>query len=64
MSPLFLIGVLLILVFGFSVSAYVTYYKFTIQSLIGRIVVFVVLGTVISAVTFTISLTLIWPPVM
>lgn len=64
MSPLFLIGVLLILVFGFSVSAYVTYYKFTIESLIGRIVVFLVLGAVISAVTFTISLTLIWPPVM
>jgi len=64
MSVLFIIGVLLILLFGFSVSAYVTYYKFFIENFIVRIAVFLVLGAVVSAVTFSISLTLIWPPVM
>jgi hypothetical protein len=64
MSVLFIIGVLLILLFGFSVSAYVTYYKFNIDSLITRVVLFLVFGAIISAVTFTISLVLIWPPVM
>ncbi|MDT3700199.1 MAG: hypothetical protein RO469_12340 [Thermincola sp.] len=64
MSVLFIIGALLIIIFGFSVSAYVTYYKISIQSFIGKLMIFLVLGAVISAVTFTISLTLIWPPVM
>lgn len=64
MSALFIIGVLLILLFGFSVSAYVTYYKFSIESFLGKLVVFLFLGAIVSAVTFTISLTLIWPPVM
>lgn len=64
MSALFIIGVILILLFGFSVSAYVTYYKFTIDTFIGKIIVFLVVGVLVSAVTFTISLTLIWPPVM
>ncbi len=64
MSALFFVGVLLILLFGFSVSAYVTYYKFAIESFFGKLVVFLVLGAIVSAVTFTISLTLIWPPVM
>lgn len=64
MSVLFIIGVLLILLFGFSVSAYLTYYKFAIDNFITRIVIFLVVGAVVSAVTFTISLTLIWPPVM
>ncbi|PKM80461.1 MAG: hypothetical protein CVU89_13950 [Firmicutes bacterium HGW-Firmicutes-14] len=64
MSALFIVGILLIVLFGFSVSAYVTYYKFTIESFIGKLIVFLVLGAIVSAVTFTISLTLIWPPVM
>jgi len=64
MSALFIIGVILILIFGFSVSAYVTYYKFTINTFIGKLIVFLVVGVLVSAVTFTISLTLIWPPVM
>ncbi len=64
MSALFIVGVILILLFGFSVSAYLTYYKFAIESFIAKLVVFVVLGAIVSAVTFTISLTLIWPPVM
>ncbi len=64
MSGLFIIGVLLILFFGFSVSAYITYYKFSIRSFLAKLVVFLVLGAILSAVTFTVSLTLIWPPVM
>jgi len=64
MSALFIIGIILILVFGFSVSAYVTYYRFAIESFMGKLVVFLLLGVVVSALTFTISLTLIWPPVM
>ena len=64
MSALFIIGILLIILFGYSVSAYVTYYKFAFESFFGKLVVFLVLGAAVSAVTFTISLTLIWPPVM
>lgn len=64
MSVLFIIGVLLILIFGFSISAYLTYYKFTINSFVGKLIVFLTVGVLVSAVTFTISLTLIWPPVM
>lgn len=64
MSVLFIIGVLLILLFGFSVSAYLTYYRFQIDSFLTRIVVFLVIGAIVSAVTFSISLSLIWPPVM
>jgi len=64
MSTLFILGVLLILLFGFSVSAYVTYFKFAIENFIAKLIVFVILGAVVSVVTFTISLTLIWPPVM
>ena len=64
MSTLFIIGVLLILLFGFGVSAYVTYFKFAIENFIAKLIVFVILGAVVSVVTFTISLTLIWPPVM
>jgi hypothetical protein len=64
MSALFIVGVVLILLFGFSVSGYVTYYKIAIQSFLGKLIVFLVLGAVVSLVTFTISLTLIWPPVM
>jgi hypothetical protein len=64
MSVLFIIGLILILVFGFSVSAYVTYYKFTLKNLVSKVVVFLLLGAVVSLATFTISLALIWPPVM
>lgn len=64
MSVLFIIGVLLILLFGFSVSAYLTYYRFQIDNFLTRLVVFLVIGAIVSAVTFSISLSLIWPPVM
>ncbi|WP_418791253.1 hypothetical protein [Phosphitispora sp. TUW77] len=64
MSALFVIGILLIVLFGFSVSAYLTYFKFSIQNFIGKLVIFVSLGVILSIVTFTISLSLIWPPVM
>lgn len=64
MSVLFGLGLLLIVVFSFSVSAYVTYYKFSIQNLLGKIVVFLFLGAVVSIATFTLSLAIIWPPVM
>lgn len=64
MSVLFMIGLILILAFGFSVSAYVTYYKMTLNNIIAKLVVFVALGVVISTFTFTISLIIIWPPVM
>lgn len=64
MSALFILGLALILVFSFSLSTYITCYKIGIQDLLTRIVIITVLGVVVSAVTFTISITLIWPPVM
>lgn len=64
MSILFMIGLILILAFGFSVSAYLTYFKMTLKNFVAKMVVFVALGFVISTLTFTISLALIWPPIM
>ena len=64
MSVLFILGLALILVFGFSLSAYITCYKFSVQHILGKIVVILALGAVICAITFTLSLALIWPPVM
>lgn len=64
MSVLFMIGLVLILAFGFSVSAYLTYYKMTLENIVAKMVVFMALGVLISTFTFTLSLILIWPPVM
>lgn len=64
MSALFIAGLVLILVFGYSVGAYVTLYKFNIASLLGKIASFVIIGAAVSLLTFTISLAIIWPPAM
>lgn len=64
MSVLFILGLALILVFSFSLSTYLTCYKMGIQDLLTRFVFITVIGVFVSIVTFSISLTLIWPPVM
>lgn len=64
MSALFIAGLILIFAFGFSTSAYITFYKMKVSNLVGKILITAFLGAVISLVTFTISLAIIWPPVM
>ncbi len=64
MSALLILGLALILIFSFSLSTYIICYKIRIQDLLARVTSITILGSVISAVTFTISLILIWPPVM
>jgi len=64
MTTLFVIGLLLIGLFGYLCGAYLAFYKFALQSGIAKGLAFLALGTVISFVTFFISLAIIWPGVM
>lgn len=64
MSALFILGLLFILIFGFSVSAYVTCYKCTFENLVAKVAVFLLIGAVVSMATFTVSIALVWPPIM
>lgn len=64
MSVLFILGLMLIVVFSFSVSTYITCFKTSIESLIGKLFLIAFLGILFTALTFTVSLALIWPPVM
>lgn len=64
MSALFVLGLALILAFSFSLCTYITCYKIKIQSLPTKLFFITVLGVVVSAATFAISLTIIWPAVM
>lgn len=64
MSWFFIFGLLLIVSFGFSLSAYLSFYSFKLNSVVAKSLVFMVLGCVLSFLTFTISLMIIWPSVM
>ncbi|MDA8236054.1 MAG: hypothetical protein M0Z31_14920 [Clostridia bacterium] len=64
MTAMFIIGLILIGIFGYASGAYITIYKLEFRSNIAKGVSFVTLGTVISFVTFFVSLAIIWPGVM
>jgi hypothetical protein len=55
---------MLIAIFGFAVSAYLTFYSFNINSLLAKSLLFLVLGVVVSLATFTVSLIIVWPGAM
>lgn len=64
MTTLFIIGLFLIIAFGFMVSAYLTFYSFNINSRLAKSLLFLVLGVVVSLATFTMSLIIVWPGAM
>jgi len=51
-----IIGILLLLLVSFIVSAYITFHKFTIRRFSARVAVFLILAVIISVFTFTVSL--------
>ena len=57
MSAIITAGIGLILLVSFTMSAYITFGKFSIRSSFTRVAVFLALAVILSVVTFTISLT-------
>jgi hypothetical protein len=64
MLYLFAIFAGLALFFGYSVSAYFTFYRFKFRGTLTRIVAFLVNGFVVSLATFALAISIMWPPVM
>jgi hypothetical protein len=64
MTTLFVLGLMLIAIFGFAVSAYLTFYSFNINNWLAKSLLFLVLGVVVSLATFTVSLIIVWPGAM
>ncbi|MBU7007652.1 hypothetical protein [Phosphitispora fastidiosa] len=58
MSAFITMGIGLILLVSFTISAYITFQKFSIRSSLTRVAVFLALAVILSVVTFTISLTI------
>ena len=64
MLYLFAIFAGLALLFGYSVSAYYTFYRFKFRGVLTRLLAFLVNGFVVSLATFALAISIIWPPVM
>jgi uncharacterized membrane protein len=62
MEILFLIGGLLILVFGFSLSAYIVVYKTNLKNNFAKGFSIFVIGAVASLIIFVLSVIAVWPP--
>ncbi len=62
MSIIFGLGLLLIVLFSFSVACYFVYFKTPVNSSAAKIVMTVALGLVVFVLTFAVSIILIWPP--
>ena len=63
MTAMFIIGLILIGLFGYASGAYIAIYKLDLRSNIAKGLSCLTLGTVISFVTFFVSLAIIWPGV-
>lgn len=64
MKSIVAITLALILLFSFTVSAYITFYKFPLQDPKTKMLTFLMLGAVATVFTFVVCLTIVWPPVM
>lgn len=62
MSIIFGLGLLLICLFSFSVACYFVYFKIPFGGSVGKAAMTVVLGLVVFALTFAVSVILVWPP--
>ena len=63
MKTLFIITLLLIILFSFSSSCYLVYYKYPFKNDLLKAILFLVQGIVFTLVVFTVCLTIVWPPV-
>ncbi|GAW91442.1 hypothetical protein KKC1_06040 [Calderihabitans maritimus] len=63
MTILFVIGLLLIFTFSFSLAWYLSYYRIPVQSRVFRTIGLLVLGTFIFLTTTLLTLIVIWPPI-
>ncbi|PKM80460.1 MAG: hypothetical protein CVU89_13945 [Firmicutes bacterium HGW-Firmicutes-14] len=63
MKTLFVIGMILILLFSFGVSGWVSFFKFPLRDAKAKVLAFLMLGAAATAFTFILCLTIIWPPV-
>lgn len=63
MKTLFVIGLALILAFGFSLGAWVTFYTLKLKHPVSKGLTFLLLGALFSFLTFALSVFIIWPGV-
>lgn len=64
MTTLLFAGLLLILVFSFAVSTYISLFKLRLQNLIPRAFAILGIGAGTAVATFVLCVSIIWPPVM
>ena len=63
MKALFTITTLLIVLFSFSSSFYLVYYKYPLRNDLLKALLFLVQGAILTVVVFAVCLTIVWPPV-
>lgn len=63
MKALFILGLILILAFGFSLGAWVAFYGLKLKNPLSKGLTFLVLGALFSFLTFALSVFIIWPGV-
>ncbi len=64
MKTLFLIIMVLIGLFSFCISGYISFFKFPLRDPKLKVAVFMMVGAAASVFTFILCLTILWPPVM
>lgn len=64
MKILLALIMVLILLTSFGISGYLAFFKIPFTQLTNKLVMFLMIGAVATAVTFVICLSIVWPPVM
>lgn len=64
MKNLFALIITMVLLFGFAIGGYISFFRIPLKNPMARVLAFVVLGVAATAITFVVCLTVIWPPVM
>ena len=62
MAIIFGLGILLLLVFSFSAACYLVYFRIPFGGGAVKAALTFVLGSVVFALTFAVSIVLVWPP--
>lgn len=63
MKNLFAIILTLILLFGFALGGYISFFKIPLRDPKAKVLAFLVIGAAATAITFVVCLTVIWPPI-
>lgn len=64
MKTLFAAILVMILLFSFAVSGYISFFKFPLRDPKAKVLAFLLVGAAATAFTFVLCLTILWPPVM